>query len=136
MLKGGDLSLRLRDIDRREQPLFNLTPVARVLLLGETHGLSLHVQIPAGEFEFPVRLHGLGHRFDEMLAQLFDAEVYILTRNFNAVARVIELQSAPQRLGEIQIQPRAVLRIQKGKLAIRDLPGGREIDLIAAAGPR
>ena len=70
LLEGGDLGLRGHHVDGREHALLGLPPVAFVLPLGEPHGLGLHVEIVLGVVELPVRLDGLGHHFDDALAQL------------------------------------------------------------------
>ncbi len=82
LLKGRHLSLRLHHVYGREQTLLDLPPVARVLLLGQTYGFDLHLQIAVGVFEFPVVLNGLRHHLDDALPKLRVGELDILSRDF------------------------------------------------------
>ena len=133
LLKRRDLGLCLDDVNLREQALLNLAAVARVLLLGQAHGFPLHVEITPRECELPVGLHRLRNYFNNALPELLVAKLDVLLGHLNAMPVVVEQETAPERLCQIEIQRGGELRIERQKRTVARLPRRRQIEFVAAA---
>ena len=46
------------------------------------------------------------------------AELLVLARHLQAMAVLVEAQPAPQRLGQVEVQRRRILRVQRDELVV------------------